>query len=147
VDREPRVRSESDIAGVVEKQIELRLMRFRSRQIVMIQRPAIRGYDRGIGDSMDVLKKRGFGRQETPQGIAIRVARLTPVGSNGVPNLAKPFLIGVPVLRDDGAAGALEQALTYRGSVVKDVDREVSVLASRDFSNAPEDESRPRESS
>jgi hypothetical protein len=105
-----KLRIETDIAGVVEKQIELRLMRFRSRQIVIIQRPAVRGYDRGIGDSMGVLKKRGFGRQETPQGVAIRVARLTPVGSNGVPSLAKAFLIGVPVLRDDGAPGALEQA-------------------------------------
>jgi hypothetical protein len=33
VDREPRVRSESDIASLVEKQIELRLMRFRSNRL------------------------------------------------------------------------------------------------------------------
>ena len=42
------VRVESNIAGIVEKQIELRLMGSRAGQIMVIQRAAIGRHERGI---------------------------------------------------------------------------------------------------
>src|SRR5215475_9359425 len=58
------VRIQSDIAGVVEQQIELRLMRSRACQIVVVQRAAIRRHGRGICDAVGILKKRRLRRQE-----------------------------------------------------------------------------------
>src|SRR5262249_21693443 len=57
---------ESDVAGVVEKQIELCLMRSGAGQIIIIQRAAIGRYRRGVCDTMGVLKEGRFGRKEAP---------------------------------------------------------------------------------
>jgi hypothetical protein len=83
-----KLRIESDIASIVEKQIELCLVRSGPRQIVVIKRAAIRGYDRRIRDPVRVLKEGGLGRQETPQGIAVGLSRLAPIGSNRAPSVA-----------------------------------------------------------
>jgi hypothetical protein len=48
---------ESDIARIVEKQIELRLKGSRPRQIVVIQRAPIRRYDRRIRNPLGVLNR------------------------------------------------------------------------------------------
>jgi len=64
------LRIKSDVAGVVEKKIELRLVRSRSCQIMVIQRAAIGRYERGICYPIGILKQRRLGRQETPQRVA-----------------------------------------------------------------------------
>src|SRR5690242_121961 len=96
-----KCRIESDIARIVEKKIELCLISSRACQIVVVQRAAVRRDDRRIRDPMGVLKERRFGRQKTPQGIAVRLSRLTPISSNRVPAVAKAFLVGVAVLGDN----------------------------------------------
>src|SRR5262249_49023957 len=51
------VRIKSDIAGVVEQQIELRLLRSRACEIIVIQRAPIRRHGRRICDPVGILKK------------------------------------------------------------------------------------------
>jgi hypothetical protein len=97
----PGTRIERDVAGVVQKQIELNLFVAGTRQKSRIQLVCFRGNQRFVRHAVRVLRLSGLGSEKRPQHQAILLRRLLPVLLNRVPTLAETFFIRVAILRDD----------------------------------------------
>src|ERR1700684_4058064 len=76
------VRIERDVALVVAKQVELDLVGAGTRQIEIVQRPAIGRDGRLVSDTVGVLPARRFRREEGAERLPIGRRRVLPVSSN-----------------------------------------------------------------
>src|SRR5262249_28434893 len=98
----------------------------RSCEIEVVERIPVWRNERRIGDAVGILPDRCFGREESTERLPVRLRRLSPVGSDRVPAVAQPFLVGVAILRDD-RCNALwifcRHSKTCRRTVVEYVDR------------------------
>jgi hypothetical protein len=75
---------------------------------------------------MRVLPVGCLGSEEGAERLSVRLRRILPIGPDWIPALAKTFLVGVAILRDDGRdpLGVADgEAEARRRTIVKDVDR------------------------
>src|SRR5262245_35045820 len=92
---------ERDVALIVAEQIELNFVGPGARQVEVVERKSVRRHERRVGGTVHVLPDRRLRREERTERLTVRLRRFAPVGSDRVPSVAQPFLIGVAVLRDD----------------------------------------------
>src|SRR5262249_20780072 len=84
---------------------------------------------RRIPHALRVLPARGLGAEEGPQCLAIRFGRVLPICTNWIPARTEPFLVGVPVLRNDRRDAirmASGNAEAGGRAIVEDVDGETT---------------------
>src|SRR5262245_39049393 len=109
-------------------------------QIEIVERIAVRGHGSRVGNAVGVLPPRRLGAQEGPERLPVSLRWQFPIGSNGVPAVAQPLLIGVTVLRDDRSDAlrvALREPEADRRAVVEHIDREA--IESDDLGEAVDD--------
>ena len=94
-------RVERDIALVVAEKVELHLIGAGSCEVEVVERIAVRRNRGYIRHTVGVLPERRLGSKEAAKGLPVGLRRLLPIGANGIPAVAQPFLIGVTVLGDD----------------------------------------------
>src|SRR5262249_19614222 len=92
---------QSDVAGVVEKQVKLDLIVPGSSQQRGIELVGFRRDQRGVLDPMCVLPLGRFTLKEVAQRRAVRRYGLFPISLDRVPAFAQSLFISIPVLRDD----------------------------------------------
>src|SRR4029077_16704998 len=118
---------ESDVAGVIQAEVELNFVVARPGQQRRVELVSFRRQERRILHSVRILPLSCFGLEELAQSVTILCRWLLPVFLDRIPAIAKPLFIGIAVLRDDGGdtLGVCQrQAESDRGAVIEDVDRE-----------------------
>ena len=88
----------SDVARVIEEEIELSLIGSRSSRIVRIEVATVVRHERCIGDTMRVLPAYRTGGQQLSERAAICIRRISPVALDGIPAIAESFFISVSIL-------------------------------------------------
>src|SRR5882724_3410881 len=76
---------------------------------------------------MRVLPNRRLGSEEGPERVTVGLRAILPIGTDRIPTVAQPLLIGVAILRDDcsDALGMADrQPKAGWRTIVKDVDCE-----------------------
>src|ERR1700691_5302407 len=68
---------------------------------MVVERVAVRGDLRSIGDAVRVLPDGRLGLQEGAQRLAVGRRGVLPIGPDRVPAVAEPLHIGVAILGDD----------------------------------------------
>src|SRR5215813_9830697 len=120
-------RIERDVALVVTEEIQLNFIRSGSCEVEVVEGLAVRRDQRRIPHALRVLPARRLGAEEGSQRLAIRFGRVLPICTNWIPARTEPFLVGVPVLRND-RGDAIRMAsgnAEARGrAIVEDVDGE-----------------------
>ena len=93
----------SDVARVIEEEIELSLIGSRSSHIVRIEVATVVRHERCIGDTMRILPAYRFGGQQLSERPPICIRRISPIALDGIPDVAEPFFISVSILRNDAS--------------------------------------------
>src|SRR4029079_3317589 len=94
---------ERDVALVVAQQVQMDLVGTGAGQIEVVERIAVRGNRSHVRYAVRVLPARRLGSEEAAERLSVSPRRFLPIGPNGTPAVAQPFLIGVAVLGDDGS--------------------------------------------
>src|SRR2546421_352836 len=82
----------------VAEQVQLNLVGAVAGQIEVVERIAVRRNLGHVRHTVRVLPARRLGSEEATKRLSVGCRRLLPIGTNGVPAVAQPFLIGVAVL-------------------------------------------------
>src|SRR5215471_600146 len=95
------LRVQRDVAGVVEKQVELNLIIAWASQQSAVERIGF-GHNQGfVGNAVEILRFGCVWSEEIFQSSAVGWRWVLPVLLNRVPTLAQPFFVGVAVLGND----------------------------------------------
>ena len=94
-------RVKRNVALVVAQQVQLNFVGAGAGQIEVVERIAVRRNRGHVRHTVRVLPARRLGSEEATERLSVSLRRVFPVGPNGSPAVAQPFLIGVAVLGDD----------------------------------------------
>src|SRR5258708_6217851 len=117
---------QGDVALVIAEEVELHFICTGTGQIEVVKVLTIRRHHRLVGYAVRVLPAGCLRSEEGAECLSIRLRRVLPVGLDWTPTLAKTFLIGVAVLRNDGSYPlrvADGEPEACRRAVVEDVHR------------------------
>src|SRR5262249_15634312 len=95
-------RIKGDVALIVAEEIELNLVCTETDEIKVIKVLTIRRDHRLVGNAVGVLPTRRLRQEKRSERVSIGLRRVYPVCPDRIPAVAKAFLVGVAVLRDDG---------------------------------------------
>src|SRR5215472_18396282 len=86
-----------DVAGVVEEEIQLNLVRARTGEVVVVEGVTVRRNQRRVGDSVSILPHGRLGLNQAADRVTVSLRGFLPVRTDGVPAVTEPFRVRIAV--------------------------------------------------